>query len=192
MYFPNHFLPIAGTAKYIFRVSSQPKNTVISNMSQPIIRPIEQKDNEQIAAVIRSVLVDLGVPKVGTAYTDAALDCMFETYQKPKAMYFVVETDNKIIGGAGIAQLDNFEGNVCELQKMYFLPEARGLGIGAAMMQKCLKKAKEFNFEKCYLETMTYMNAAQKLYKLSGFQYIDGPMGNTGHYSCPVHMLRDL
>ncbi len=161
-------------------------------MSEAIIRPIQQKDNAQIAAVIRSVLIDFGVPKVGTAYADAALDCMFETYQKPKAIYFVVETDGKIIGGAGIAQLDNFEGNVCELQKMYFLPEVRGKGMGAKMMVKCLEKAKELKFEKCYLETMTYMNAAQKLYKQSGFNYIDGSMGNTGHYSCPVHMLKDL
>ena len=43
-------------------------------MSKPIIRPIVQSDNEQIAAVIRQVLVDFGVPKVGTAYADTALD----------------------------------------------------------------------------------------------------------------------
>ena len=59
-------------------------------MSKPIIRPIQKKDNPQIARVIREVLVDLGVPKVGTAYADKALDCMFETYQKKDAAYFVV------------------------------------------------------------------------------------------------------
>lgn len=161
-------------------------------MSTIIIREITPEDNLQIAAVIRKVLVDLGVPKVGTAYEDKALDNMFEAYNKPKAVYFVVDDNGTIIGGAGVAQLDNYDGNVCELQKMYFLEEARGKGIGSKMMEICLEKATVFGFEKCYLETMPYMKAAQKLYKRVGFNYIETPMGNTGHYSCPVWMLKDL
>jgi len=161
-------------------------------MSKPIIREITPDDNKEIAIVIRKVLIDLGVAKVGTACEDAALDKMYETYDCPKATYFVVEDEGKIIGGAGIAQLENYEGNVCELQKMYFLEVARGRGIGSDMMKTCLGTARKYGFEKCYLETMPYMEAAQKLYKNTGFEYIDGPMGDTGHYSCPVHMLKTL
>ncbi|MDT7833007.1 GNAT family N-acetyltransferase [Flavobacteriaceae bacterium S356] len=157
-----------------------------------LIREIEQKDNAQIAAVIRDVLIEMGVPKVGTAYEDKALDIMYETYNKKNAMYFVIEHDGKIIGGGGVSQLDNFEGNTCELQKMYFLPKARGKGLGAQMIEKCLTKAKEFGFEQCYLETMPYMKAAKKLYQRNGFDFIDGPMGDTGHYSCNVWMIRKL
>jgi len=161
-------------------------------MSMPIIRPILKKDNKQIASVIRGILVDFGVPKVGTAYADVTLDTMFEAYQKPRSIYFIIELDGKVLGGGGISQLDNSEENICELQKMYFSPEVRGLGLGRKMISLCLEKAKEFNFEKCYLETMTYMEAAQGLYKKNGFEYIDGPLGDTGHYSCPVHMLKDI
>ncbi len=157
-----------------------------------VIREILPKDNEQIAVVIRKVLVDLGVPKVGTAYEDKALDMMYETYDRERATYFVVEADGEIIGGAGVAQLDNYDGNVCELQKMYFLEVARGKGIGSKMMDACLKRAKDYGFEKCYLETMPYMKAAQKLYQRVGFSYIDAPMGDTGHYSCPVWMIKAL
>ncbi len=161
-------------------------------MHKPIIRSIKKEDNKEVAATVRKVLIDLGVPKVGTAYADKALDTMYEHYDRPKAEYFVVEDKGKIIGCAGIAQLDNYDGNVCELQKMYFLEEARGRGIGREMMQVCLDKAREFGFAHCYLETMPYMEAAQKLYKRTGFHYLDGPMGDTGHFSCPVHMLLDL
>jgi len=157
-----------------------------------IIRKIQQSDNEKVAKVIRAVLIEHNVPKVGTAYADASLDCMFETYTTPRSAYFVVEKDGKIIGGAGISQLENESDEVCELQKMYFLAETRGLGVGALMMQKCLDQAKVFNYKKCYLETMPYMKAAQKLYLKSEFNYIDAPMGNTGHNSCPVWMIRDL
>ncbi|MDC8000352.1 GNAT family N-acetyltransferase [Aequorivita todarodis] len=161
-------------------------------MDTPIIRLIEKKDGPQIAKVIRTVLEDFNVQKVGTAYADKSLDCMFETCRKPRAVYFVVEENNIIIGGAGVAKLDNYEGNVCELQKMYFLPEARGRGVGAQMMEFCLAKAREFGFEKIYLETMEYMTHAQKLYKQAGFEYIESAMGDAGHYSCPVHMLKTL
>lgn len=157
-----------------------------------VIREIEQKDDPKIAKAIRSVLIEFGVPKVGTAYEDKALDCMTETYSKPRKAYFVVEKGNTIIGGAGISPLDNYDGNVCELQKMYFMPEARGKGLGSKMMEKCLAFAKGAGFEQCYLETMPYMDDARKLYRKVGFESIDKPMGDTGHYSCSVWMLKDL
>ena len=55
-----------------------------------------------------------------------------------------------------------------------------------------LEKAKEFGFESCYLETMPYMMAAQKLYKRNGFTSLDKPVGNTGHYACNVWMLKKI
>jgi len=157
-----------------------------------VIREVTLADNRQIAQVIRDVLIEFGVPKIGTAYADASLDFMTETYGDNQSVYFVIEDHGKIIGGAGIAPLDNFEGNVCELQKMYFLPEARGKGLGIKMMQKCLEKAIVFGFEKCYLETMPYMDDARKLYAKVGFESLDKPMGNTGHYSCNVWMIKAL
>jgi putative acetyltransferase len=156
------------------------------------IRLIEKKDNEQVAQVIRKVLEEFDVPKVGTAYADPQLDAMFQTYQELRFAYFVIEKDGEIVGCAGIAPLVNASPEVCELQKMYFLPETRGLGLGTLMMNKCLEAAKEFGFEKCYLETMPYMKAAQKLYRKSGFDYLTKPMGCTGHSSCPVWMLKEL
>ena len=161
-------------------------------MNRAIIREIQPVDNSEVACVIRKILVDLGVPKVGTAYVDKALDHMFENYNVPRATYFVIEDKVQIIGCAGVAQLENYSGNVCELQKMYFLEQARGRGLGTKMMQICLDRAKEYGFEQCYLETMPYMKAAQKLYLISGFEYIDKPMGDTGHFSCPVWMLKQL
>lgn len=157
-----------------------------------IIRKIEPADNAAVAKVIRNVLIEHNVPKVGTAYADASLDCMFETYSSGKSAYFVIESEGKITGGAGIAPLENGPADTCELQKMYFLPQARGTGLGTLMMQACLAFAGEAGFSRCYLETMPYMLDAQKLYKKSGFDYLDAPMGNTGHTSCPVWMIKDL
>jgi putative acetyltransferase len=156
------------------------------------IREIQKEDNPQIAAVIREVFISDDYPKTGTAFADTQLDFMFEAYDNHRATYFVVEENGKIIGGGGVSQLENSTENICELQKMYFLQEARGKGIGLQMIEKCLAKATEFGYEKCYLETLPEMLAAQSLYKKVGFEYLCEPMGNTGHTTCPVWMLKNL
>ena len=157
-----------------------------------VIREIKKEDNQQIAGVIREVFIADNFPKTGTAFADTQLDFMFEAYDKPKATYFVVENNGKIIGGAGVSQLESSDENICELQKMYFLQEARGKGIGFQMIQKCLEKATELGYSKCYLETLPEMLTAQHLYKKAGFEYLCTPMGNTGHTTCPVWMIITL
>lgn len=156
------------------------------------IREIKPEDNTEVARLIRKVLLEMGAPKVGTAYADKALNTMYENYRGRRSSYFVYTDCKKILGGAGIAPLENATDTICELQKMYFLDEIRGRGLGAKMMAVCLDRAKAYGFAKVYLETMAFMKAAQKLYVKSGFEYIDAPMGNTGHYSCQVWMVKNL
>ncbi len=156
------------------------------------IREIQPDDNSELAIAIRTILIEFRVPKIGSVYADKILDTLYEAYNIEKAIYLVIEKDNKIYGGAGIKQLDNYDGNVCELQKMYFLPEARGVGLGSKMLGICLSKAKEFGFKQCYLETLPYMEDARKLYRKVGFKDLNAPLGDTGHFSCNLWMIKDL
>jgi putative acetyltransferase len=157
-----------------------------------LIREIQQKDNESIANVIRAIFHELDAPKVGTAYADPILDTLYEVYQAPRSVYYVVEHDGKVVGGCGVAPLENGDDSVCELQKMYFAPEIRGTGYAEKIIEKCLEFAKTQSFEICYLETLSFMTTAQKLYQRIGFENICGPMGNTGHSSCEVWMTKKL
>tara|TARA_B000000557_G_scaffold58591_1_gene45492 strand:- start:277 stop:759 length:483 start_codon:yes stop_codon:yes gene_type:complete len=156
------------------------------------IRQICKKDNLSLSEVIRKVLIEIGVPKRGTAFSDLEVDFMFEAYNKKRSIYYVVENDGKIYGGAGISHLNEADYNICELQKMYFLPSIRGKGLGNQMIEKCLDFALDNKFKYCYIETLPYMKAAQKLYLKKGFSYIEGPIGNTGHTSCNVWLLKKL
>ena len=156
------------------------------------IRTIDIKDNRELSLVIRSVLIEMGVPKTGTAYEDEELNTMYEAYLGPRTIYYVVTDGKKILGGGGIAPLKDGDPSVCELQKMYFSPKARGKGLGQKLIDTCIVFAKSNDFKLCYIETMPNMEAAQKLYKKLGFNYIDHPMGNTGHCSCPIWMTKSL
>lgn len=155
----------------------------------PQIRPVQAQDDTALAQVIRSVLIEMGVPKVGSAYADPSLDAMYAHYQQTGSAYFVIEYQGRIVGGGGVAALEGASDNTCELQKMYFLPELRGMGMGQAMISKCIAVAQEMGYTQMYLETMPNMQAAQNLYQKMGFEYLSKAMGNTGHSACPVWML---
>ena len=161
-------------------------------MTDVLIRAIEPRDNAAVARIIRTVMPEFGADGPGFAIHDAEVDTMFETYARPRSAYFVVERDGAVIGGGGIAPLEGGDAEVCELRKMYFLPEARGIGAGSAMMLRCLDAARAHGFRRCYLETLTGMDAAQSLYRRHGFQAIAGPMGGTGHFSCDQFYIRDI
>lgn len=157
-----------------------------------IIREIQQKDNEAAATFIRAAFPEFDIPRVGTAYVDPETDAMFEAYQGEREVYYVIEEDGEVVGGAGIKQLRDNKDNVCELQKMYFLAKARGKGYGKLMFAKCLEAAKDLGYAQCYLESASQLKAAIHIYESFGFTHLDGPLGNTGHYSCGVWMLKEL
>ena len=157
-----------------------------------LIRPIRAEDDPRIAAIIRTVMPEFGAIGCGFAISDPEVDWMSRAYAAPRSAYFVVERDGVVLGGGGVAPLEDGPADTCELRKMYFLPEARGMGAGAAMMSRCLDAARGFSFARCYLETLTGMDAAMRLYERSGFRRTDARMGATGHGGCNTFYLREL
>jgi putative acetyltransferase len=135
---------------------------------------------------------EFGATGCGFAINDPEVDWMSRAYAQPRCAYFVVEDEGVVLGGGGIAPLEGGDAATCELRKMYFLPAARGRGAGAAMMERCLEAARELGFRQCYLETLSGMDAAMKLYERSGFRRRDAPMGDTGHGGCNTFYLRAL
>ena len=157
-----------------------------------VIRPIEPRDDAALAAIIRTVMPEFGATGAGFAINDPEVDWMHRGYAQPRSAYFVVERDGVVQGGGGIAPLDGGDADTCELRKMYFLGELRGLGAGAAVMAHCLEAARGFGYQRCYLETLRGMDAAMRLYERTGFRRIDGPMGATGHGGCNTFYVLDL
>jgi putative acetyltransferase len=156
------------------------------------IRPIEPADDAAMAAIIRAVMPEFGASGEGFAINDPEVDWMSRAYSEPRHAYFVLDRDKRVLGGAGIAPLAGCDADVCELRKMYFLPEARGTGAGTTMMSRCLDAARAAGFARCYLESLCGRDAAMRRYERSGFLRIAGPMGATGHGGCNTFYLRAL
>lgn len=161
-------------------------------MEKIIIRSIQPADNPHIAEVIRKTLAEFNADKPGTVFSDEATDDLYDYFNKPRADYFIVSMDDKIVGGAGIYPLSSAKEDVCELQRMYLLPNARGKKIGMELVNMCLQFAKANGYKKCYLETMPVLDKAIKIYEQFGFEYLPQRMGETGHFDCDVWMMKEL
>ena len=158
-----------------------------------IIRDILPKDNLALEEIIRACFIEFKLPLVGTAYEDEETTKMYQSYQGENEGYLILEVDGEVMGGAGIKPLAAQENrNICELQKMYFSPKVRGKGYGKIMFQACLDLAKELGFKQCYLESASQLKAAIHIYEQFNFKHLEGPLGNTGHYSCGLWMIKTL
>ena len=161
-------------------------------MNTFLIRKIKPEDNTAIEKVIKDIFPEFNMPMVGTAYEDKETPRMFESYQGEKEVYYIIEENGTVVGGGGIKPLRDFETEVCELQKMYYSPTIRGKGLGKKMFNKCMQAAKDLGYKKCYLESASQLKTAIHIYENNGFIHLDKPLGNTGHYSCGVWMIKDL
>lgn len=162
-------------------------------MREPfVIRPIEPRDDEVVARILRAVMTELGASGPGFAIQDLEVDHMSRAYAAARSAYFVVELGGQVLGGGGIAPLAGGDADTCELRKMYFLPQLRGRGAGRALIERCLETAGSLGFRRCYLETLKGMNDAQRLYERSGFQRIRCAKGETGHHGCDTYYEKDL
>ncbi len=162
------------------------------NTQNITIRNLEKKDNSLLASVVRNTLAEFGINHPGTVYYDPSTDSLYEVFQEDRADYFVAEVEEKFVGGAGIYPTEGLPEDTCELVKMYLLPEARGLGLGKVLIERCIELAKENGFKRIYLESMPELRKALKVYEKFGFTYLSKPMGNSGHFGCSVWMLKEL
>ena len=159
--------------------------------TSPIIRLLTANDDAGIAKVIRLVSAEYGLtPDKGFSVADKTLDTLSQVYSNDRACYWVIELDGKIIGGAGVAPLAG-QTSICELQKMYFLPEVRGKGLAKTLSNLAFEFAKKQGFIQIYLETTAVLVEALALYKTLGFDSCQH-IGETGHYACEIAMIKTL
>ena len=161
-------------------------------MITPIIRSIGEADNVHIARIIRDTLAEFGANKPGTVYFDDTTDDLYKLFRMPRSVYYIALAGNEIVGGAGIFPTPGLPADTCELVKMYLLPHVRGMGLGRKLIEKCLAFAKEAGYTNVYLETMPELKQALQVYKKLGFEYLAGPMGNSGHTGCSLWMLKQV
>jgi len=158
-----------------------------------IIRKNKVEDNDILSKIIRTAFHDFDVRcTAGTVYTDPTTDDLFTLFQTEKSALYVAEENGTILGCCGIFPTDNLPDDTTELAKFYLSKEARGKGIGKLLLEKCVETAKNFGYKKLYLESIPEFSKAVSIYEKQGFEYLDAPLGNSGHSGCDLWMLKTL
>jgi putative acetyltransferase len=157
-----------------------------------ILRPIEEKDNEEIAGLIRTVFREFNIHRPGTVYFDPTTDHLYELFSKPGSEYWIAEENGIITGGCGVYPTPGLPEGCAELVKFYLSATQRGKGIGRKLMEKTFESAIRYGYKQLYLESLPELSRAINLYEKAGFEFIKGPMGDSGHFGCNIWMLKDL
>jgi len=156
------------------------------------IRPIELADVPALLQIIADSRGEYGIAAKGVPLLEPADHALYANYQRQRTLYFVALSGGEVVGGAGVAPLSGADPLTCELQRMYLRRDARGRGIGEALLERCLAAAKQFLYVRCYLETVTQMHAALEFYERHGFRDLQAPVGRTGHEHNDRWMMRSL
>jgi len=157
-----------------------------------IIRTVKPRDNSCLAKMVREVFLEHGAPKIGTVYSDPTTDNFYDFFKADKSILWVAEMDNELSGCCGIYPTEGLDADTAELVKLYLPATARGKGIGKKLMEQSILSAIEFGYKKLYLESLPQFSKAVSMYLKQGFQKIDRPMGNSGHTSCNIWMIKEL
>lgn len=155
-------------------------------------RTILPEDNEQLAKIIRTSLEEFNVPKAGTAHSDPTTDDLHTLFQTPGSTYFIAEENGKLLGGSGIYPTERLPEGCAELVKLYLSESSGGKGIGKQLLEKCFESAKAMGYSQLYLETLPQLAQAVTMYEKAGFKTLDTALGNSGHYTCNIWMLKKL
>jgi putative acetyltransferase len=131
------------------------------------IRPASNNDQERIVKLVFGVLAEFGLQPDPHA-TDADLQDIEGNYLERGGFFDVLEDrDGNLMGSVGVFPIDK---DTCELRKMYFVSEVRGLGLGRYLLESTVNRAKELGFKRMVLETSSKLVAANRLYVRFGFQ----------------------
>ena len=135
-------------------------------------KPLTGQYDPALADLIRASLKAAHLDIPGTVYFDEGLDHLSWYYSQDGRAYYVLLQNGAFVGGIGFSE---FDGDCCELQKLYLADAARGQGLGYDMITYIENRARELWYWRIYLETHSNLQAAIHIYEKAGYTEIRRP-----------------
>jgi GNAT superfamily N-acetyltransferase len=141
----------------------------------PAASPADMADAARLfRAYADSLPIDLGYQGF-----EGELAALPGKYAPPAGALLIARADDG--RAVGCVALRPIEGDgVCEMKRLYVLPEARGSGLGGALIAAILSAARAAGYKEMRLDTLPTMHAALAMYARAGFE----PM--PAYYPTPV------
>ena len=145
-----------------------------------IIQAITQKDIEDARSIFREYEQWLGLSLCFQSFEQELADLPGK-YAPPDGRLYLARLDGET---AGCIALRKLEGGVCEMKRLFLRENARGKGVGVALIEKLISDAVEIGYSRMRLDTFPpKMKKAVELYESHGFKriapYYDNPHQET-------------
>jgi putative acetyltransferase len=98
------------------------------------------------------------------------LDALDAVYFSAGGEFLVLMDGGRVVGTGAVRRLDD---ETCELKRLWFLPEYRGLGLGRQMVDRLVQFAREAGYSRMRLDTSARCDAALRLFRKLSFHEID-------------------
>jgi ribosomal protein S18 acetylase RimI-like enzyme len=138
-------------------------------------------DMDAARALFREYAAALGVDLCFQNFAQELAD-LPGAYAPPRGCLLFAERNGERLGCVALRPLEDYEATG-EVKRLYVRPEARGLGVGRALAQAVIERARALGYRELKLDTLATMHEAQALYASLGFReceaYYANPLGGT-------------
>jgi DNA-binding MarR family transcriptional regulator/GNAT superfamily N-acetyltransferase len=101
-------------------------------------------------------------------------------FDPAKEQAWIADRDGAIAGSVFLMRGD--EPAAAKLRLLYVEPDARGLGIGSALVDACISRAREAGYRRLTLWTNDILVSARRIYEAAGFKLTaENPHRSFGH-----------
>ena len=89
-------------------------------------------------------------------------------FKPDREQCWVAERDGKMLGGVFLVE-EPGERDTARLRLLYVEPDARGLGVGSALVRQCTEFAREVGYKRIVLWTHAVLHSARRIYEAEGY-----------------------
>ena len=133
------------------------------------VRKFERKDSENVKKLILSILTK-EYPFDKSVYENSDISNINDTYGGRKDIFFVIESDDDIIGTVGVKEDSR---DTALLRRLFIKPSCRRKGYGSLLLSKALNHCRKNHFKQVVFKATGRMAQAINLLKKSGFREIE-------------------
>ncbi len=94
------------------------------------------------------------------------MDNFCAMYGPPLGSMILLEVDCSIVGAVGLRY---FSDGICEMKRMYIVPQCQGMGLGKHLISFFIERARALQYKAIRLDTVPRLDKALTLYRKYGF-----------------------